>query len=57
MDGEDRSEHVIVSVMIGGVSIARLLKSMTNESKSSIIKFNVAALLGWDNQAASASLP
>ena len=45
MDGEDRSEHVIVSVMIGGVSIARLLKSMTNENKSSITKFNVAALL------------
>ena len=37
-DGEDRSEHIIALVMIGGVSTACLLKSMIDESKSSITK-------------------
>jgi integral membrane sensor domain MASE1 len=37
-DGEDRSEHIIALVMIGGVSTAGLLKSMIDESKSSITK-------------------
>ena len=36
--GEDRSEHIIALVMIGGVSTAGLLKSMIDESKSSITK-------------------
>ena len=35
---EDRSEHIIALVMIGGVSTAGLLKSMIDESKSSITK-------------------
>ena len=33
-DGEDRTEHIIALVMIGGVSTAGLLKSMIDESKS-----------------------
>ena len=37
-DREDRSEHIIALVMIGGVSTAGLLKSMIDQSKSSITK-------------------
>jgi hypothetical protein len=33
-DSEDRTEHIIALVMIGGVSTAGLLKSMIDESKS-----------------------
>ena len=33
-DSEDRSEHIIALVMIGGVSTAGLLKLMIDESKS-----------------------
>ena len=44
-DGEDRSEHIIALVMIGGVSTAGLLKSMVDESKSSITKLKAPASL------------
>ena len=44
-DGKDRSEHIIALVMIGGVSTAGLLKSMIDESKSSITKLKVSASL------------
>ena len=37
-DGEDRTEHIIALVMIGGVSTAGLLKSMIDENKPSITK-------------------
>ena len=37
-DGEDRTEHIIALVMVGGVSTAGLLKSMIDENKSSTIK-------------------
>ena len=37
-DSEDRTEHIITLVMVGGVSTAGLLKSMIDEDKSSIIK-------------------
>ena len=37
-DRDDRSEHIIALVMIGGVSTAGLLKSMIDQSKSSITK-------------------
>ena len=33
-DGEDRIEHIIALVMVGGVSTAGLLKSMIDENKS-----------------------
>ena len=33
-DSEDRTEHIIALVMIGGVSTAGLLKSMIDENKS-----------------------
>ena len=37
-DGEDRTEHIIALVMIGGVSTGGLLKSMIDENKLSITK-------------------
>ena len=36
--GEDRTEHIIALVMIGGVSTGGLLKSMIDENKLSITK-------------------